>query len=139
MKTTFKTIADVNKFREENGSVEFYKLISIIESSASPHPERPSKPLLNKNHDSQQIKIYAAQMEEYEKDMVQYNEYLEIYKRECGEIALLIEELIKDEAGLDSVPEKSRDKVYSKAWSDGHSSGFYSVYQELVELVDLFN
>jgi hypothetical protein len=139
MKTTFKTMSDVNKFREENGSVEFHQLIIIIEKSASPHPERPSKPTLNKNHNSQQVKIYSSQMEEYEKDMVQYDECLKIYRKECSDIAFIIEQLIKDEACLESVPEKSRDKVYSKAWSDGHSSGFYQVYQELVELVDLFN
>ena len=54
------------------------------------------------------------------------------------QVDTLMNALIAYEAGLDNVPEQYRSKVYSKAWSTGHSSGHYAVYQELSELVKIF-
>jgi len=51
----------------------------------------------------------------------------------------VIIEYIKSESGLGKVPEQYRDKLYRIAYERGHSSGFYEVYQELCELVDIFN
>jgi hypothetical protein len=38
----------------------------------------------------------------------------------------------------DIVPQQYRPNLLAKAWEDGHSNGWYSVYQKLDELVDLF-
>jgi hypothetical protein len=36
------------------------------------------------------------------------------------------------------IPEKYRNRVWTVAWSKGHSEGFYSVYNQLIELIEIF-
>jgi len=55
-------------------------------------------------------------------------------------ISNIIEEFIKDVSGFNkTVPDDKKSKVYSKAWEDGHSSGYYEVYLCLLSLVELFD
>ena len=55
-----------------------------------------------------------------------------------GEVNVLIEGFIKKESGLFDIPEQYQNKVYYRAYSDGHSAGYYEVYQKLCELVEIF-
>ena len=50
------------------------------------------------------------------------------------------ENLVREESGLNNlkIPQRQADKIWSKAWQDGHSDGYYSVYCKLLELVELF-
>lgn len=45
---------------------------------------------------------------------------------------------IHEETGLNNLPENQKQKVWNLAWGYGHSSGYYSVYGYLVDLINLF-
>ena len=100
-----------------------------------PYPEKPH----NIGKSSKEVREYADLLEKWEIE----KEAWDLRKKECqkifNDIDFVIESFIKEEAGLDSVPEQYRDKVWSKAWEMGHSDGYYSVYQKLESLVDIFS
>jgi hypothetical protein len=50
----------------------------------------------------------------------------------------LLEDFIKHFADFDNVPKEYQEKVYSYAWSKGHSSGYSEVFNELLSLVEIF-
>ena len=116
-------------------------LYEAIEWAKAQYPEWPQslkKPFLDRNASATDAHEYAKKLEQYEKALVTHKEERRIYGEKTLEINATIEVLIKVQAGLEKVPEKSRSKVWSKAYQDGHSSGYYQVYQELCELVELF-
>jgi len=102
------------------------------------HVQKPKNP----NHigikTSAEMLAMVKKMEAYETAFAEY----EIVENSCKihnqKVDALIHDFICDVSGLNRIPEQYRNKVYSKAWSDGHSDGYYSVYQHLVELVDIF-
>jgi hypothetical protein len=57
-----------------------------------------------------------------------------------NEIDSLCETLVKEESGLNNlkISQKQANKIWSKAWQDVHSDGYYEVYINLCELVELF-
>lgn len=122
----------------ENYSGDINRGIEYAKSEIPDFIEKPSKPILSNKPTSADALDYAYKLKEYEDLVVIYEEQKKNRKEKANEIDEIIEEFIKDAACLKNVPEKYRDKVYSKAYSDGHSGGFYSVYQELCELVDIF-
>jgi len=50
-----------------------------------------------------------------------------------------MESYIKDIAGLNTIPKQYQEKVWSKAYSDGHSNGYVEVYNCLNNLLEIFN
>lgn len=132
----FETVKDA---QELLNVMEVYEVIeSIQESNLFERPEKLVKPRLVLNPTSQQAKEFSIALEKYENSIVEYDKLVSLYREENKRLNDLIFEFISEESGLNTIPEKSRSKVFSKAYEDGHSSGYYSVYQELVELVDLF-
>jgi len=123
-------------YRENNECV--YNIIEKAEGFKQYNPATPYKPRLKDNATSSEVKEYAKLLEEYEEAYEQYRLNSHIIDILNINIDNEIELFIKEVSGLNGIPEKSRDKVYHKAWSDGHSSGYYSIYQELKELIDLF-
>jgi len=98
----------------------------------------PKKPRLKKDHFSDDAEKYAKDLKEYEIKYEEWEKDDNQIKEKTIEINTIVIEYIKEAAGFESIPNKSKDKVWSKAWVDGHSAGFYKVYLELCELVDLF-
>lgn len=132
----FETVKDA---QELLNVMEVYEVIkSIQESNLFDRPEQLVKPRLALNPTSQQAKEFSIALENYENSIVEYNKLVSLYREEDKRLSDLIIEFISEESRLNTIPEKSRSKVFSKAYQDGHSSGYYSVYQELVELVELF-
>ena len=102
------------------------------------NPSKPLKPILNRNHNEIDLIAYNDAFSLYTK---LHNQYVIDYKNtdiRNREVDNAIEEYIKEESGLFNLTDKQQIKVWDKAWSDGHSEGYYRVYQELVELVELF-
>lgn len=102
---------------------------------------KPLPPHLPSNPTANQAKVFSEEMEKFENHT--WPEYVAakiIRDKLSGNINFLKEELIKQESGLNALPisDKQKSKVYSKAWDAGHSSGYYEVYIELIELVELF-
>lgn len=133
---TFPFVPTASELHDTEGDV--YDKIKMLEELRV-HVERPRNP----NHigikTSAELFEIAEKMKVYEKEM---EEYL-VQEKECKfhnlKVDSLINAFISEESGFNTIPEQYRNKVFSKAWSDGHSDGYYAVYQELCELVEIFN
>lgn len=137
---TFPTIPTLEQFQLDNHLLGTYEMIKLLEKLRV-HVSYPRKPDAAgiKIKTAQEHREYADKLELYEKDMEEYK----IQEKECRihnqNVHELIEMLIKSQADFNSIPSQYQEKVFSKAWSDGHSDGYYEVYQELCELVEIFN
>ena len=131
------TITAESLIKDYNGQVS--KGIEMAESFRLLYPERLSKPYLQKTHTSAELKQYAILLEAWEKDNAAYVEKRKEVQAQHRLVNEQIELFIKNQANFASIPTDKQDKVWSKAWEDGHSAGYHEVYLELCELVDLFN
>lgn len=100
-------------------------------------PKRPES--LPHNATSAQALNYNNELREFEELYKKYQEDFETWKQYRDYTINLIVLFIKKQAYFDIVPLEYQNKVYNMAWERGHSSGYYGVYQELCELVELFN
>ena len=100
-------------------------------------PKRPES--LPQNVTSIQALNYSNKLQEFEELDQKYQEDFEAWEQYRDSTINLIELFIKKQADFNIVPLQSQNKVYNMAWERGHSSGYYGVYQELCELVELFN
>ena len=116
-----------------------FDLVDKAQSLQLKYPERPTKPTLPKNPTSTDYIKMGELMRQYETDFAEYKEKYNDVASYNSNIDLLIANFIRAESGLDKLPlsETVKNKIYDKAWEDGHSSGFIQVYYELVELVDM--
>ena len=101
-----------------------------------PYPKMPSKPLMPRTKSAADFRAYANALEEYEAAMVDAKEVRRLYNEETSRLQ---DQFRKDlEAEYDMTDHPKRDKLFSMAWSYGHSSGLSEVaihYGEFVELV----
>ncbi|MCR4334321.1 MAG: hypothetical protein NUV47_01145 [Patescibacteria group bacterium] len=116
-----------------------FNAIDWAKNQYGDYPKIPTKPILSLKHTLTDLKTYNNAFMQYDKEKITYDENLKTYKKRQYDIDCTIIDYIKEEAGLnDTVPEKYRDKIYQKAYSDGHSNGYYEIYINLCELVDIF-
>ena len=73
-----------------------------------------------------------------------YGEKLKAYKAEYDSIKAQnniidnkIYDLIMHESGASRFNEQQKDVIYSRAYQKGHDSGWYGIYNALVDIVDL--
>lgn len=85
-------------------------IIKSAQEMKVPYPDRPPKPMLNKNHTSADALEYAKKFEAYEKEMISYSYEMKMAQNQHNAINEVIEEYIKDENDLNSVPEQYREK-----------------------------
>lgn len=95
------------------------------------------KPILNKNHTSLEVIEYASKLKEYEEAFAEHEKIVKETKEYNNSIDVVIEQYIRQVA-LYSVPEQYKNKVYSKAYEYGHSSGFNEVFSKCVSLNEIF-
>ena len=118
---------------------DVYKAIDFAEKTLGEYPITPLKPLLHKKHPLGELKIYTDNFEKYNVLNEKHKDDLADFKIKEENISDTIIEYIKIKSDLfDLVPVKYVDSVYSLAYQQGHSGGYYEVYQKLVELVDIF-
>ena len=111
-----------------------YQQIQDLLNTIGPYPEKPRKPVLLTGANSEAIRAYA--FAEFEKKFAEFEtERADYYKRKF-EIEDLVVELIKNESGFYSIPEKYQNKVWDFAWEEGN--GYYEVYDFLERMVDVF-
>lgn len=137
MNKTMKTIPTLDEVKK-NPYDNVYEIIEQLLSLIEEHPEKPVKPKLPTNHKSVDLVVYTKELVTFEREEVLYLEERRKVDEHNSKIEALVCDYIKHDAGLDSVPEASRSKVWYRAYSDGHSDGYHAVYQKLVELVELF-
>jgi len=104
-------------------------------------PERKPRPRLESplKATSREAKLYASHLEAWE---------IHEKKRKAQELkrthavpnhGKLLEDFIKHESDFENiVPKKYQKGIYSYAWDKGHSSGYSEVYNELCNLVSIF-
>lgn len=116
-----------------------YQEIQNLLDQIGPYPQKPTKPVLRAEAKVEDIRKHADDFEIYEKEFAEFEKKRIEYYNNKAAIEGKIKDLIKESAGLNSIPEQYRDKAWAKAWENGHSSGFYDVYLELCDLVDIFS
>lgn len=103
------------------------------------YPIKPSKPILKKDHNAEELKKYTFDFEFYGVEMEAYKTYMITYREREAEINSALEEFVKIASGFyDHVPKNKQSKVWNRAWEDGHSSGYHEVFIHLEGLVDIF-
>jgi hypothetical protein len=91
------------------------------------YPVQPKMPFLKHEYRRivEKVEEYTKELKQYHKDMIPYNEQLKKYREHDGE---LIQQFKQDLFKNCNVKDEAKgEKVYSKAWEDGHSDGFESV------------
>ena len=101
---------------------------------------KPKEPSLKSLKPTQEdMTLFLSEKEKYKIDLEEYKIKNTFYGDESMKLYSLLEEKIKDDSGLNSIPEQYRDKVYSYAYEQGHGSGYGEVYNYLLDLVEIFD
>jgi hypothetical protein len=105
-------------------------------------PELPVPPALvalyNKNPTKEEFEEYISLSKQFNIDWETYEKSCNGYRQSKATIEETIQKFLSDKAGLSNIAEKSREKVWCLAYSRGKLFGWQQVYEELVELIDLF-
>lgn len=115
-----------------------YQQIQDLLDKIGPYPEKPKKPVLDRNHNAEQAKVYAILMLSYENAFAEFEKARMEYLNHKGMIEHQIREMIRRESGSDDIPEQYRWKIWELAWQEGHSAGYHEVYQWLCKFVEIF-
>jgi hypothetical protein len=116
-----------------------YNAIAWAQNQIEPTPKNPVKPRMTTQQPSLgEVQIYSGLLEIYDKAYAEYSKELADVKERTLNIYCTLVDYIREESGLNNIPEQYRSKVYNKAYSDGHAEGYYSVYQHLCNLVEIF-
>lgn len=81
-------------------------------------------------------KLSYPSREEFETDIVAARAMREAYRKDDYRLRLLFRKAMEEEYNFSG--HRSADKVWIKAWEDGHSSGLTAVLDQYDELIDLF-
>jgi len=117
-----------------------YEVEAYASEKRMPYPDYVPKPIkLPKSHSAKEALEYAQKLAEYEELKKEHD----IKEREASIynsiIDAVIVEWMKENSGLNDIPEQYRSKVYSLAYERGHSSGYYEVMNNLLDLVHIFD
>jgi hypothetical protein len=134
MKNKFPALPE--KLEVKNGNV--YQAIRDADMLKADYSYHPKKPFILKGANSVTVQKYAEDLAAYEAEKEVYDKAAREAQDHNRKVYALIENLIREESGLNFIPEQYRDRVYAHAWQTGHSSGYSEVYNHLCELVDIF-
>lgn len=98
-------------------------------------PYKPAKPTSPKDPTPDNIRKWASDMENYEKEMVTLGKLMDEYQKESRRLEDKFMNDALADVGLSNHPKKTL--IYSKAYEKGHSGGFSEIYYELSDLADL--
>ena len=103
-----------------------------------PCPVKPSRPAYpGRNADGATHRQYADLLDAYNLEMdTTYRMAVADYNKEQSRLDELFKQDSLRESGLSDHPKK--DKIYSRAWEDGHADGYYAVFYRLQDLAELF-
>jgi hypothetical protein len=133
------TTTIVNQLIEKHGDNVFL-VWGDVKAAAMAHPNRPSQPRYKHSGASAaELKEAAVQMEQYEKEIKQYDAAVKTYRNDQAHQNQIMEDYLREVSGLNkNVPEQYRDKVYAHAHETGHSYGFTEIYAHLTSLIEIF-
>lgn len=114
-------------------------VIGAAEKELPTGPKRPTQPrMMTATPTATEAENYVLLLNRYENDKVEYDKELKAYRLEREEVYEQLATFIKGQAGLNTIPEQYREKVWNRAYAEGHSDGYYEVYLKLESLVDIF-
>ena len=113
-----------------------YESIKFAEETIGERPSKPQKPILKKDHTTIDVKNYALDLEVYDSKILEYELLLKEHNKKINHTCDIIQQFIKKSARLDLVPVQYQNKLYQYAYREGHSSGYYEVYQILSEIIN---
>lgn len=120
-------------------NMDLYVALNYAHDNRPIPPIKPKQPMLSAKHTSQDVLLYADQLEKYEEVNKLYKQDKSKWEEENQKVTDLIEQLIKDHSGFNThVPEQYQDKIWNMAWDYGHASGYYEVYNQLNRLIEIF-
>ena len=112
----------------------------IFEYLTDIYISKPKEPSLKSTKPStEEINEYNLLKLEYDALMTSYSKNYNFYYSEKSRLHSILVEKIKEDSGLNDIPEQYREKVYNYAYQRGHSSGMSEVKIYLDELVEIFN
>lgn len=133
-------IFTVNEMKEQFDHLPLQQAIEWADSFKINYPEpAPKKPLLHPKHTAADAKDYSVSLEKWEAEKEQYDAEVKKCREHASKINALIIEYVKNRAGLHTIPEKYREKVWNYAYNKGHGSGMHEVFIELEELLSIFD
>lgn len=100
------------------------------------HPQKPKE--IQDYSDLKLVRWYQDALRTYSLDLNKFLKEWDSMNQVNDTIPIICRRLICEEAELNLVPEKARDKVYHLAYEYGHSSGYMEVLKYLYDLVNLF-
>jgi predicted nucleic acid-binding protein len=108
-------------------------------TSNVPYPEKPKKPVLNTNYalNATEIRKHADLVDRYELEVEVYKKKKDSYHAGLADAEDRFKKDLFEDLGITNHPKAER--LFSKAWERGHSSGMYEVYLVAQDLVDLIN
>lgn len=107
-------------------------IAEIVNAIANlPYPKRPSKPSALNLKTAEDHRKYAERLEVFEHEEAEYTALRAEYNTEKGKLESLFVEKLFSESYL---TRPVFDAVYSKAYADGHSGGYYEVAAKFEEL-----
>ncbi len=125
-----KSIEELSVYQAEKQIMEYLDPL---------YPKLPKKPiLLSRTPTQDNIEKYTKGVEQYELELNEYRIKNSVFKEESARLYSLLVEKVKEDSGLNDIPEQYRDKVYSYAYEQGHGSGYSEVYHYLHNLVEIF-
>ena len=109
----------------------------LIDNKVS-HNDKPVYPFKGKGSTSKEFYAFAKKLEVYENELELFKNKAKEVKEKISEYVFAFECYIKDQAGLYTIPKIAQMRVWSLAYKRGHSSGLNEIYNELINLVELF-
>lgn len=106
-------------------------------SAAGEYPKRPTQPRMGNNLNAEQIRHHADLVEQYEKDMEDYNVKKKAYDQRRAELNEEFRQDLLAEFGFTNHPKA--DKIFWYVWERGHSAGYQEVYGCMSEIAELFD
>jgi len=122
-----------------NESGIYNDVIDQLQKFRYSYPVTPIKPRLAIKHTADEATRYSIDLKDYEREMEIYNAEKKEIIAHNNKVDKLIEDWVKEDTGLNDIPAQYRDKVYSLAYSHGHSGGHREIRNYLIDLVNIFN
>lgn len=103
------------------------------------YPSRPVSPRAPQGKDAtpDAFREHAEAMEAYDKAIIQYRNAKAAVDKEVNDIFVQWQAALYEEEGSD-LPKAVLDKLYDKAYEDGHSAGYAEVRSYFGDYVDFF-
>lgn len=123
-----------------NSGYSDYEIQDLIKANKKEYPTKPVKPVLVKNHTSEQAVQYANDLTKYELDIVKWELEYEAVDNYNSTLNFNFQEYLEEKSGLTSLSEKEQKLVMDLHYEFcSKDNGVIRTYQDLATLVQFVN